>query len=241
MNGAEDRNSVRINIPLSRVNSVERLNIVSFAGLFTVTFDPRSSDGASHDPSVEQPASNVDDREVMTDLETAPEKQVLQFGVMRENTEWGNVMSYVDKARTSASSDSVDWPGSRVYLGVDAQIDENPETSNNDLSDLVKSVTFSLGLDASKDIWSTSRPSFYSLCHLMFDSFSSQSPSPSSRRELLRSHCRKRRVCWILVEIRYWPGHSLPRPSIPHQCRETAGSWWTWARLYSGYRNTGPT
>lgn len=223
MNGTEDLNAVRINIPLSRVNSVEKLNIVSFAGLFSVTFDPKSSDGASHDSSIEQPASSADDKEVMTVLESAPEKQVLQFGVMRENAEWVNVMSYVEKARTSASSDPVDWPGSRVYIGVDPQIDENSETSNNDLSDLVKSVSFSLGLDASKDIWSTSRPSFYSRCHLMFVSFSSKSPSPSSRRELFRSHCCKRRLCRILVEIRYWPGHSLPRPSVPHQCREIAG------------------
>jgi hypothetical protein len=169
MNGTDDLNAVRINIPLSRVNSVERLNIVSFAGLFSITFDPKSSNGASHDPSTEQTASNVDDKEVMTLFEAAPEKQVLQLGVMRENPEWANVMSYVDKARTSASSDQVDWPGSRVYIGVDPQIDENLETPNNDLSDLVKSLSFSLGLDPSKEIWSTSCPSLFSLSpHVCF-------------------------------------------------------------------------
>jgi sterol 3beta-glucosyltransferase len=155
----EDLNAVRINIPLSRVNSVEKLNIVSFAGLISVTFDPKSSNADSHRPSTEQPTSNTDDKEV---IETAPEKQVLQFGILRENPEWVDVMSYAEKARTSASSDHVDWPGSRVYIDVDPRIDdsESLETSNNNLSQLVKSLSFSLGLVASKEIWSTSRPFF---------------------------------------------------------------------------------
>lgn len=212
----EDRNAVRINIPLSRVNSVEKLNIVSFAGLIAVTFDPKSSNGAS-----QQTTLNTDDKEITTLLETAPEKQVLQFGILRENLEWINVMSYADKARTSASSDSVDWPGSRVYIDVDLRINECSETSNNNLSQLVKSVSFALGLDASKEIWSTSRPFSSSRFYLMSASFSSQSPSPPSRRELFRSHCCKRRMCWILVEVRYGTRHSLPCPSVPHQYRET--------------------
>ena len=164
MDDKEDLNAVRINIPLSRVNSVEKINVVSFAGLITVTFDPKSSNGASQPPT-----STTDDKEVMTLLETesAPEKQVLQFGIMRENIEWVDVMSYVDKARASASSDKVDWPGSRVYIDVDPRINESSETSNNNLSNLVKSVSFSLGLDPSKDIWSTFRP-FSSRSHLMF-------------------------------------------------------------------------
>ena len=156
MDDKEDLNAIRINIPLSRVNSVEKLNIVSFAGLISVTFDPKSSNGAS-----QQPTSNTDDKEVITLLETAPEKQVLQFGILRENPEWASVMSYADKARTSASSDNVDWPGSRVYIDVDPRIYDSSETSNNNLSNLVKSVSFNLGLDASKEIWSTSRPFFF--------------------------------------------------------------------------------
>lgn len=218
MDDKEDLNAIRINIPLSRVNTVEKLNIVSFAGLISVTFDPKSSNGASQQPTT----SNMDDKEATTFLETAPEKQVLQFGILRENPEWANVMSYADKARTSASSDKVDWPGSRVYIDVDPRINESSETSNNNLSNLVKSVSFSLGLDASKEIWSTSRSFFSSRSHLVFVCFSLQSQSPSSRRELLRSRCCKRRMCWILVEIRYRPGHSLPHPSVPHQCREAA-------------------
>lgn len=151
MDDKEDLNAVRINIPLSRVNSVEKLNIASFAGLITVTFDPKSSNGTSQ----QQPTSNTDDQEVINLHETAPEKQVLQFGILRENPqcEWVNVKSYIDKARTSASSDNIDWPGSRVHIDVDPRINESTETSNNNLSNLVKSVSFSLGLDASKEIW----------------------------------------------------------------------------------------
>jgi len=91
---------------------------------------------------------------------TTPEAFALAERIMRENPEWANVMSYVDKARTLATLDHVDWPGSRVYIGVDPQINESSETSNNNLSDLVKSISFSMGLDASKEIWSTSRPFF---------------------------------------------------------------------------------
>jgi len=164
MDDKEDLNAIRINIPLSRVNSVEKLNIVSFAGLISVTFDPKSSNGAS-----QQPTSNTDDKEV----ETAPEKQVLQFGILRENPEWASVMSYAEKAKTSASSDNVDWPGSRVYIDVDPRINESSETSNSNLSNLVKSVSFNLGLDTSKEIWSTSRPFFFfsrlpRVCFLQF-------------------------------------------------------------------------
>ncbi len=228
--GTEDLNAVRFNVPLSRVNSVEKLNIVSFAGLITVTFDPRSSNGASHDPSTEHTASNSDDKEppVITLLETAPEKQVLQFGILRENPEWDNVMSYVGKAKTSASSGHVDWPGSRVYIDVDPQINESSEASDNNVNDLVKSVSFALGLDTTKEIWSMSHPFFPPRPRPIFASFSSQSPSPSPRCELFRTHCGERRMCRILVEIRYWRGHSLPRPSVPHQCREAARPWsWT--------------
>ena len=217
---AEDLNSVRVNIPLSRVNSVEKTNIVSFAGLIIVTFDPKSSNGASHDPLAEQPTSDTDDKEVMSLLETAPEKQVLQFGVMRSNLEWINVMSYVDKAKTSVSSDNVDWPGSRVYIDVDPRTNESPRISDNNLSDLVKSISFALGLDATKEIWSMSRAFIPPHCRLTFVSFSSQSPSSSPPRMLFRSHRSEHGMRWILVEICYRHGHSLPRPSVSYQCRE---------------------
>jgi sterol 3beta-glucosyltransferase len=149
----DDLNAVRINIPLSRVNTVERTNIVSFAGLITVTFDPKSSNSASHDSSTEQPTSSTEDKEVSSLIDTAPEKQVLQFGILRKDPEWDNVMSYVDKAKTSASSGHVDWPGSRVYIDADPQTSETAESSDTNLSVLVKSVSFSLGLDTTKEIW----------------------------------------------------------------------------------------
>jgi hypothetical protein len=135
------------------VITVERTDSVSFAGLITVTFDPKSSDSVPHDP--EQAASSADDKEGLSLIDAAPEKQVLQFGILRKDLEWDNVTSYVDKAKTSASSGDVDWPGSRVYIDVDPQTTETSETSDNNLSELVKSVSFALGLDATKEIWST--------------------------------------------------------------------------------------
>ena len=149
---ADDLNAVRVNIPLSRVLSFERTNLVSFAGLITVTFDPKSS---LHDPSAEQSASSSDDKETMSFIDSVPEKQVLQVGIMRDDPEWNNVMSYVAKARTPESSGSVDWPGSRVYIDVDPRASEESETSDSNLSALVKSVSLNLGLDTTKEIWST--------------------------------------------------------------------------------------
>jgi sterol 3beta-glucosyltransferase len=151
----DDLNAVRVNIPLSRVITVERTHIVSFAGLVTVTFDPKSNG--------EQPASSTEDKDVLSLIDTAPEKQVLQFGILREDPEWGNIMSRVDQAKTSASSDQVDWPGSRVYIDVDPRSTETSETSDNSLSALVKSVSFALGLDTTKEIWSTFSPSSLAL------------------------------------------------------------------------------
>jgi hypothetical protein len=213
----DDLNAVRVNIPLSRVISTERTNLASFAGLITVMFDPSTS----QDTSTEQAAPSVEDKEGLALIDSAPERQVLQFGILREDIEWVEVKSHVDKARASASSSNVDWPGSRVYIDVDPRTIETSETSDNNLSDQVKSVSYALGLDTAKDIWGTCCL-FFSPCRCLMFFFSSQSPPPSSRRVLFRSLRGKHGMCWILVKIHYWRGHSLPRPADPHQECEAA-------------------
>jgi sterol 3beta-glucosyltransferase len=151
---AEDQNAVRINIPLSRVEAVEKTNMLSFFGHINVTFDPKSSNGAS----IDQVSSSED----ISLLDTVPDKQVLQFGILRKNSAWDHVMTYVDNAKTSASEGSVDWPGSRVYVDVDPRSSESAERSDTNLSNLIKSVSFALGLDTTKEIWSTSCSFFLS-------------------------------------------------------------------------------
>ena len=146
----EDLDAVRVNIPLSRVITMERSELASFAGLVTVTFDPKASNNASHEPSTEP---SIDDNGGLTVIDAAPEKQVLQFGLLRKHLEWDDVMSYVAKAKTPASSDNVDWPGSRVYIDVDPQTNGPCQSSDSNLSDLDKSVSLTLGLDTSKEIW----------------------------------------------------------------------------------------
>ena len=146
---AEHHNAVRINIPLSRVEAVEKTRMLSFASHINVTFDPKSSNGTS----TEQASSS---REDISLLDAVPDKQVLQFGILRKNSAWDNVMTYVNNAKTSASESGVDWPGSRVYVDVDPRPNESAERSDNNLSDLMKSVSFALGLDTTKEIWSTS-------------------------------------------------------------------------------------
>ena len=213
----DDNNAVRINIPLSRVDTVEKTSMLSFARLITVTFDPNSSNGATSSASTEQPTSSTEDDTV---LDTAPDKQALQFGVMREDSTWDNAMTHVNNAKTSASESDVDWPGSRVYVDVDPQANERAEKSDSHLSDLVKSVSFALGLDTTKEIWSTS-----CLFLLSFPSshviFSKKGPHPSFRRELLWPRGSKHRMCRILVQIHCRWKHSLPRPVVSRQSCET--------------------
>ena len=130
---------------------MEKSELASFAGLVTVTFDPKASNNASHEHSTE---TSIDDNEGLAVIDAAPEKQVLQFGLLRKHLEWDDVMSYVAKAKTPASSDNVDWPGSRVYIDVDPQTNGPSESSDSHLSDLDKSVSLTLGLDTSKEKWS---------------------------------------------------------------------------------------
>jgi sterol 3beta-glucosyltransferase len=155
-NDADDLDAIRINIPLSRVETVEKVEMVSFAGLISVTFDPKSSSIATDGGSTERLPSITENKEDGILVETAQDKQVLQVGVLRKDFEWEDVMSYVNKAKASASNSSVDWPGSRVYIDVDPQACNSSEQSDSKLSHLVKSVSYSLGLDATKEIWSAS-------------------------------------------------------------------------------------
>ncbi len=92
-NDADDLNAVRINIPLSRVESVEKTQLPAFAGLFSFTFDPTSSNGA---PNGVLSASTSEEVSI---LDTPPVKQVLQLGILREDTLWKNIMAYVKTRR----------------------------------------------------------------------------------------------------------------------------------------------
>ena len=213
----DDNNDVRINIPLSHVDTVEKTCVLSFTRLITVTFDPKSSSGATNGASAEPPASSTED---VTVLDTAPDKQALQFGILREDSTWDHAMTHVNNAKTSASESSVDWPGSRVYVDVDPQANEKAEKSDNHLSDLVRSVSFALGLDTTKEIWSTSCLVlfYFPSSHVLF---STNGPHPSLCRELLWPHGSKHRLCWILVQIHCRWRHSLSRPVVSRQIGET--------------------
>ena len=154
---ADDINAVRINVPLSRVETIEKTKMIAIGGLISVTFNPKSSSIAMDDGSTEHSISHTENKEDIAFVETAPDKQVLQLGVLRKDSEWDNVMSYVNKAKTSASESSADWPGSRVYVDVDSWASNSSEPSDSNLSRLVRSVSYSLGLDTTKGIWSASR------------------------------------------------------------------------------------
>ena len=164
-NEADDLNAVRINIPMSRISSVEKTELSSFAGLMAFTFDPTC---AQNGASTEQSASAAEEASV---LDTPPVKQVLKLGVLREDTLWENIMVYANKAKAEASKSDVDWPGSRVFIDLDPRTSNDQETSDSNLSDQVKSVSFTLGLDTTKEMWSMSHlilnPVFKSLSHAL--------------------------------------------------------------------------
>lgn len=149
-NDADDLNAVRINIPLSRLESVERTQLPAFAGLFSFTFDPTSSNGALDGVPTEKSASASEEISI---LDTPSVKQVLQLGILREDPLWKDIMAYADKEKLAASKSNVDWPGYRVFIDLDPRTSNAPETSDSNLSDLVKSVSFTLGLDTTKEMW----------------------------------------------------------------------------------------
>jgi sterol 3beta-glucosyltransferase len=148
---ADDLNAVRINIPLGRIISVEKTELPSFAGLIAFTFDPTC---APNGVTIEQSASTAEEASV---LDTPPTKQVLQLGILREDPHWENILAYASKAKAEASKSDVDWPGSRVFIDLDPRTSNADETSDSNLSDQVKSVAFTLGLDTTKEMWSMSR------------------------------------------------------------------------------------
>ena len=174
----DDLNAIRINIPMSRINSVEKTELPAFAGLVSFTFDPTSAQNGV--PSTTDEASIID---------TPPVKQVLQLGVLREDTLWENIMTYANKAKAEASKSDVDWQGSRVFIDLDPRTGDGVDTSGTNISDQVKAVSFALGLDTTKEMWSMYHfVSNYALAVISCSS-SQESPCPPLLRELLRAFC----------------------------------------------------
>jgi hypothetical protein len=100
---AGNLNAVWINILLSCGNSSGDREMVSFAGLTSVIFDPKSSSVATDGGSTEHLPSIMENKEDGTLVETALDKQVLQVSVLRKDFEWEDVMSHVNKAKTPVS------------------------------------------------------------------------------------------------------------------------------------------
>jgi hypothetical protein len=179
---ADDLNAVRINIPLSRVDSLEKTNMLSFAGLITVTFDPKSSNGASNVASAEYP-SPEEVKEDISLLETAPDKQVLQLAVLRKDFDWLNVMTIINKAKTSASESDVDWPGSSVYIDVDPRAGESFRKIRQQSQRFGEVCLICPGIRyVQGDMEYVVFFSFFIASHNVF--FSQESPPPSLRCEL---------------------------------------------------------
>lgn len=163
----------------------------AFAGLVSFTFDPTSAqNGVPTEHATTDEASIID---------APPVKQVLQLGVLREDALWENIMTYANKAKDEASKSDVDWQGSRVFIDLDPRTGEGVDTSGTNLSDQVKTVSFALGLDTTKEMWSMFHfVSNYALI-VISRSSSQESPCPPQLRELLRSFCGELRVRRVLV------------------------------------------
>ncbi|KAI0317501.1 hypothetical protein OF83DRAFT_1058536 [Amylostereum chailletii] len=128
---ADDVNGVRINIPLSRLNSIQFSRCLSFATLASLTV-------------------SLDDPEP-TAVEFASETHILQLAFMKKDPEWMSLMSLAEKARARQNMYS---HASRVYIDFDPRVGLDTKDVSDSVSQLHRSLSAALALDLDKEIWS---------------------------------------------------------------------------------------
>ena len=154
----KDVNGIRLNIPLTRIATINKSPCLSFAWMVSVTIaaDNLASDGAAVTSPVENDSlSDGTLSEVLSQDSSEAEPYVVQFAVIRRDPVWDDFMSYVEKAKAAMVGDATEWAGSNVYIDFDPRADlEEEESEGNGLSALQKSVSRVLGLDPTKELYS---------------------------------------------------------------------------------------
>jgi hypothetical protein len=149
----EDIDTIRVNIPLSRVAEATKSQCLSFACMVSITI---SADPASKDSlTLENDSSDgaFSERSETISTESDPEPYVVQFSIIRKDPIWDDIMSYVDNAKAALAADATEWPGSSVYLDFDSTDVEQEDSDSTKLNNRHISVARAIGLDPTKEFF----------------------------------------------------------------------------------------
>lgn len=135
------------------------LPCLSFACVVSLTIASESlasnDNEATTPPAVENDTSSDGSLSDVFSQESESGPYVVQVSILRKDPVWDDVMSYVEKAKSVAATDTTNWPGSTVYIDFDPRADsEQDESDNNGLNGLQVSVSRALGLDTTKEFFS---------------------------------------------------------------------------------------
>lgn len=155
MDPTEDVDGIRLNIPLGRIASASKSQCLSFSWMVAITIgtSPLGSNGASSLADNDSLSDGTLSEVLSNDSETEP--YVVQLGIIRKDSVWDDLMSYVEKAKVAMAADTTEWAGSNVYIDFDPRAElEDDESEGTGLSGLQKSVSRALGLDPTKEFFS---------------------------------------------------------------------------------------
>ena len=135
----------------------------------TIGADPFASNELVSTPTTESDISsdgNILERgESPTDGDT--DLYTVRVSMIRKDPVWDDFMSYVEKAKARAATDTTEWPGSKVYVDFDPRADLGQgqvEPDISGLSSLQISVCRALGLDTTAPFFSKWRYIYLMTC-----------------------------------------------------------------------------
>ncbi|KAI0051096.1 glycosyltransferase family 1 protein [Auriscalpium vulgare] len=162
---ADDVNGIRINIPLSRIDTVTQSSCLTFASLISVSFgtsaEAVASAGGPLSPGSEAPSrtqtpSSLTRTETSHDTtsESSLDKQTLQIAVLQKDPVWDELLSKAQKAREDAKKETTAWPGTKVYIDLDPRACvQAKQDGRGSLSELQRSISGTLALDPTADMY----------------------------------------------------------------------------------------
>ncbi|KAA1469801.1 UDP-Glycosyltransferase/glycogen phosphorylase [Dentipellis sp. KUC8613] len=148
---ADEDDTIRIHIPLHRIEHAETKTCFSFASMLSIAIDTlsaRPEDLLSLGPDIEGSPINaprswsprrygLKSRDSSPEpgpasIEHAPARQVLQLSIMQYSPVWEKFNEHVDIAKARVSDDATyeeRWQGSRVYIGLEPAWFDEEETA----------------------------------------------------------------------------------------------------------------
>ena len=122
----------------------------------SITISPDPSEAAASTVEIESSSDGtLSERGDVASTDNEVDPYVVQVSIIRKHAIWDDFMSYVETAKAAKAADTIDWPGSGVYIDFDPTADIEREASEtNGLSSLQRSVSRALGLDPTKEFFS---------------------------------------------------------------------------------------